>query len=161
MRSAPAPWLPGVAFFFSAHLRDRRSRLLIEQAEALRLAFRVTQQARPFRLHAIVVLPDHLHGVWSLPQGDEDGQSRWAQIQGVFERQLPVGPPRAVLRRDRNLRLLWQTEFRTHRLCDAADLQRYIAHVHHEPVKHGHVREACAWPYSSIHRSPAGDEAPC
>ena len=154
------PWQPGPAYFFSAHLRDPHTRLLLQQMQALRLAFRVTQQARPFRLNAIVVLPDHLHGVWTLPQGDEDGLRRWSQIQAVFDRQLPGMPPRAVLRRDRCARPLWHGCFREHRILDGDDLHRHVAYVHHNPVKHGHVREAAQWPYSSIHRVPRG-AGPC
>jgi putative transposase len=112
-------WQPGSAYFFSAHLRNRRSRLLVEHAQVLRLAFRVTQQAWPFRINAIVVLPDHLHGVWTLPAGDEDGARRWVQIQAVFDRQLPGHPPRAMVRRDRSMRPLWHADFREHRLVDA------------------------------------------
>lgn len=145
-------WPTGTAYFFSAHLRDRSSSLLVEQAQILRLAFRVAQQARPFRINAIVVLPDHLHGVWTLPEGDEEGHRRWAQIQAIFDRQLPMTDPRLQLRRDRSLRPLWHNGFREHRIVDAEDLQRHVAYVHHNPVKHGHVRDATQWPYSSIHR---------
>lgn len=97
-------WPTGTAYFFSAHLRDRSSSLLVEQAQTLRLAFRVAQQARPFRINAIVVLPDHLHGVWTLPEGDEEGHRRWAQVQAIFDRQLPMVDPRLQLRRDRSRR---------------------------------------------------------
>lgn len=154
------PWQPGNAYFFSAHLRDRQSRLLIEQAQGLRLAFRVAQLARPFRINAIVVLPDHLHGVWTLPQGDDDGHRRWTQIQAIFDRQLPGMPPRAVLRRDRTARPLWHSGFREHRILDTEDFDRHVAYVHQNPVRHGHVREAAEWPYSSIHRIARGD-GPC
>lgn len=154
-------WQPGSAYFFSAHLRDHHSRLLVEQAQVLRLAFRVAQQARPFRVNAIVVLPDHLHGVWTLPEGDEDGHRRWLQIQAVFDRQLPGQPPRAMVRRDRCARPLWHNDFREHRLVDAEDVQRHIAYVHQNPVKHGLVREAAEWPYSSIHRRNGAEGAPC
>lgn len=158
MSQQPHPCQPGTAYFFSAHLRDGHSRLLVEQARGLRLAFRVAQQARPFRINAIVVLPDHLHGVWTLPDGDDDGHRRWTQIQAIFDRQLPGMPPRAVLRRDRSiLRPLWHNGFREHRIIDAEDLQRHVAYVHENPVKHGHVRDAAAWPFSSIHRSGEGE----
>lgn len=161
MSSAAHPWPPGNAYFFSAHLLRPHSGLLLAHAQALRLAFRVAQQARPFRLDAIVLLPDHLHGVWTLPQGDDDGLRRWLQIQAIFDRQLPGIPPRAVLRRDRRARPLWHAGFREHRISDHADFCRHVAYVHQNPVKHGHVREAAQWPYSSIHRRGAGEGAPC
>ena len=154
-------WPTGTAYFFSAHLRDRSSSLLVEQAQILRLAFRVAQQARPFRINAIVVLPDHLHGVWTLPAGDDDGHRRWTQIQAIFDRHLPGKPPRAVLRRDRSARPLWHSSFREHRILDEDDFHRHVAYVHQNPVKHGHVRDAMEWPYSSIHRTGRQEEAPC
>lgn len=143
---------------FSAYLRDPRSRLLVEQADVLRRAFRIARQTRPFVLRAIVVLPSQLHGVWTLPPGDEEGESRWRQIQAVFDRQLPGQPPRALLRRDRCARPLWQADFPQQRVTDAEDLQRQIARVHHSPVQQGHVREPAHWRYSSIHRRLAGRE---
>lgn len=146
------PWSPGATYFFSAHLRDGHSQLLVEHATYLRLAFRIARVVRPFRINAIVVLPDHLHGVWTLPEGDTEGHQRWSQIQAVFDRHLPGNPPRAVLRRDRQVRPLWHSGFREHRILDDADLARHVAYVHENPVKHGHVRDARQWPLSSIHR---------
>lgn len=161
MSQHPGPLSAGTAYFFSAHLRERSSRLLVNQVPALRLAFRVAQQARPFRINAIVVLPDHLHGIWTLPEGDDDGHRRWAQIQAIFDRQLPGMPPRAVLRRDRSVRPLWHNSFREHRIVDADDLRRHVAYVHHNPVRHGHVHDPAAWPYSSIHRLGRAEQGPC
>ncbi len=155
------PWQPGNAYFFSAHLHRAHAGLLVEHAQALRLAFRVAQQARPFRIDAIVVLPDHLHGVWTLPAGDDDGHRRWTQIQAIFDRHLPGKPPRAVLRRDRCARPLWHSSFREHRILDEDDFHRHVAYVHQNPVKHGHVRDAMEWPYSSIHRVGRSEEVQC
>jgi len=78
---------------------------------------------------------------------------------------LGAGPgnlvdPRLQLRRDRSLRPLWHNGFREHRIVDAEDLQRHVAYVHHNPVKHGHVRDATQWPYSSIHRGRREPEEP-
>ena len=161
MATLQPTWQAGDAFFFSAHLRDRSSRLLVDHAQVLGLAFRVAQQAHPFRINALVVLPNHLHGVWTLPAGDENGHRRWLQIQAVFDRQLPGQPPRAMVRRDRSVRPLWQDGFREHRLCDAEAVQRHVAYVHDLPVAQGLVREACEWPYSSIHRRCSKGSGPC
>lgn len=159
MDSHPHRWQPGNTYFFSAHLRDPHSRLLVDHAAVLRLAFRIAQQSRPFRMNAIVVLPSQLHGIWTLPAGDEEGDRRWRQVQAVFDRQLPGQPPRAMLRRDRCARPLWHDHFHHQRIADHTELLRQVAQVHHAPVRHGHVREAAHWPYSSIHRR-AGDEEP-
>lgn len=153
----PRPYAPFEnTWHFSAYLRDPRSYLLVEHAEVLRRAFRIARQTRPFILQAIVVLPSELHGVWTLPPGDDDGEGRWRQVQAVFDRQLPGQPPRALLRRDRCARPLWQADFPQQRIVDAHDLQQQIARVHHSPVLHGHVREPAQWRYSSIHRRQGG-----
>ena len=67
-------FISGGCFFFTVNLADRRLQLLIENIDALRTAFRETQQHHPFAIDAIVVLPDHLHAVLTLPEGDADGQ---------------------------------------------------------------------------------------
>jgi putative transposase len=159
MDCTPALDPPHSAWYFSAQLRDRHSRLLVEHADILRRAFRIAQQTRPFVLNAIVVLPDQLHGVWTLPAADEDGERRWQQIQTVFDRQLPGLPPRALLRRDRCARPLWHDTFRQHRIVGVRALERQVAYVHQSPVMHGHVREPAQWPYSSIHRLRCGTGA--
>lgn len=153
----PSPDAPlDTTWCFSAYLRDPRSRLLVEHTQVLRRAFGIARQTRPFVLRAIVVLPNQLHGVWTLPPHDADGEGRWRQIQAVFDRQLPGQPPRALLRRDRCARPLWQADFPQQRVLDAADLQQQIARVHQRPVQLGHVREAAQWRYSSIHRRCGG-----
>src|ERR1041385_6226607 len=71
----------GGSFFFTVNLLDRRSRLLTENIGALRTAFRKTKADHPFSIEAIVVLPDHLHAIWSLPEGDSDFATRWRPDQ--------------------------------------------------------------------------------
>src|SRR5207244_960211 len=80
-------------FFFTVNLADRRLRLLTEHVETLRLAFRETRRRHPFTIDAVVVLPDHLHAVWSLPEGDRDFATRWRLIKSTFSRNLAAGEP--------------------------------------------------------------------
>ena len=79
-------FVPGGTFFFTATLRDRRSRVLTDHVAALRSAFRVARQERPFVIDAIVVLPDHLHTIWTLPFDDHDFPARWRRIKSRFTR---------------------------------------------------------------------------
>src|SRR5229473_2499425 len=81
-------FLPGGSYFFTVNLADRRSGLLTEHIELLRAAFRYTQQRHPFSIEASVVLPDHLHAVWTSPDGDGDFALRWRLIKTVFSRGL-------------------------------------------------------------------------
>lgn len=70
-------WVPGGTYFFTVNLLERRRSLLVDHTDNLRAAFRATCDARPFVIEAIVILPDHLHAIWRLPQGDADNATRW------------------------------------------------------------------------------------
>jgi putative transposase len=69
-------FLPGASFFFTVNPAERRRRLLTEQIDKLRAAFRETRQRHPFKIDALVVRPDHLHTVWTMPEGDADFATR-------------------------------------------------------------------------------------
>ena len=78
--------VPGATYFFTFTLRDRRSRLLIDQIAALREALQTTKRSRPFRINAMAVLPDHVHAIWTLPPDDHDYSGRWRAIKAGFTR---------------------------------------------------------------------------
>src|SRR5690606_28392207 len=101
----------------------------------------------------IVILPDHLHCVWQLPADDGDYPLRWNLIKGTFARQLPATESIQLSRHLKRERDIWQRGYCEHLIRDQDDLQRHLDYIHYNPVKHGHVRNACDWPYSSIHRS--------
>jgi len=141
----------GGSYFFTVTLRDRRSSALVDHIADLREAFHWVQTRRPFRIRAIVVLPDHLHTIWTLPAEDADYSGRWRAIKSRFTRALVKsgGPLR---RNARGEYLLWQRRYWEHTLRDPVDMQRHIDYIHYNPVKHGHVRLVRDWPYSSFHR---------
>ena len=97
---------------------------------------------------AIVVLPEHVHCVWTLPDGDSNYSMRWALIKAAFTRATRLGGARAR----RGERSLWQRRFWEHTIRDEDDLQRHIDYVHFNPVKHGYVGRVQDWPHSSFHR---------
>ena len=68
--------VPGATYFFTVTLRDRRSRLLIDQITAFRAALQTTKRSQPFRIDAMAVLPDHVHAIWTLPPDDHDYSGR-------------------------------------------------------------------------------------
>ena len=80
---------PGGTFFFTVNLLERRKRLLVEHVGLLRDAFRAAKRSRPFRIIAIAIMPDHLHCIWQLPEGDADNALRWALIKSAFSHGLP------------------------------------------------------------------------
>lgn len=144
--------VPGGTYFFTVNLLERRRRLLVEHIADLRAAFRATHAARPFEVIAIVVLPDHLHCVWRLPEGDSDNANRWAQLKAGFSRRLPKDERRSMQRMARRERGIWQRRYWEHLIRDERDLRQHVDYIHFNPVKHGHVLRVADWPYSSFRR---------
>ena len=141
----------GGAYFFTVTLRDRTCALLVEQIDHLREAFRETKRAHPFHIEAMVVLPEHLHAIWTLPSGDDDYSGRWRAIKARFTRLLAE----SGVDIQRNLKgeyNLWQRRFWEHTLRDEADLRRHIEYIHFNPVKHGWAKRVRDWPHSTFHR---------
>ncbi len=152
--------VPGGTYFFTVNLLERHRRLLVERIDVLRLAFAEARAARPFFVVAAVVLPDHLHCVWTLPPGDADNATRWRHIKTAFARALPSAERRSPRRVAKGERGVWQRRFWEHLIRDERDLTAHVDYVHFNPVKHGHAACAAAWPYSSVHRYVArGDLA--
>lgn len=145
-------WMPGGTYFFTVNLLDRRRRLLTQRIDVLGDAFRMARTARPFSMPAWVVLPDHLHCIWLLPEGDADIATRWRHIKAAFSRAMPTGEPRSARRVARAERGVWQRRYWEHLIRDEADLQAHVDYIHINPVKHGHVACVADWPHSSFHR---------
>ncbi len=145
------PKVSGASIFFTVALAQRGSDLLVREIDRLRDALNVEIGEHPFRVDALVVLPDHLHAVWKLPVGDADLSARWGRIKSRFSRQLPIGDLRRShrLRRERGI---WQRRFWEHHTRGPADYRRCVQYCWINPVKHGLVTRAVDWPYSSIHR---------
>jgi len=145
-------FIPGGSFFLTVNLADRRSGLLTENIGLLRSAFRYAQERHIFAIDAIVVLPDHLHTIWSLPEGDSDFALRWRLIRSAFSRELPPSEPISESRIAKGERGIWQRRYWEHTLRDESDLECHVDYIHFNPVKHGHVSQVRNWPYSSFHR---------
>ncbi|GGH35974.1 putative transposase [Cribrihabitans marinus] len=160
--------IPGVKYFFTVALADRESDLLIRRIHALRRAFAQTLAERPFWCDACVVLPNHLHTVWTLPPGDADFSTRWGAIKSRFTRDVkPSGRMglNPILRSRSKVSKgdagVWQRRFWEHCIRNEEDYRRHMAYCWYNPVKHGLSGSAVDWPYSSIHRDiRAGRVAP-
>ncbi len=144
--------VPGGSYFFTVNLLIRSQRLLVEHIDILRAAFREVRAAHPFTIDAIVILPDHLHAVWTLPPGDEEFSMRWRQIKSAFSRALPKTESRSRSRTRRNERGIWQRRFYEHVIRDDDDYAAHVDYAHFNPVKHRLVERPIDWPYSSLHR---------
>src|SRR5260370_32506860 len=144
--------IPGGCFFFTVNLLDRRQALLVDQIDGLREAVAATRQDHPFTIDAFVILPDHLHAVWTLPPGDIDFSTRWPLIKNRFARALPKPDQLVAVRKARSERGIWQRRFWEHTIRDDADYARHVEYCHINPLKHGLVSRVRDWPYSSFHR---------
>jgi putative transposase len=145
-------FVSGGTYFFTVTLRNRRARTLVEHVDLLRHAFREVRCKRPFAIEAIAVLPEHLHAVITLPEGDADYSGRWRAIKSNFTHALAKSG-QALSKDRRGEYRLWQRRFWEHTIRDENDLQTHVDYVHYNPVKHGWTNRAADWPHSSIHRS--------
>lgn len=147
----------GGTYFFTVVTHQRRAFLTEDLArDCLRDAIRTVRLARPFSLDAIVLLPDHLHAIWTLPDGDHDFSTRWRLINRRFTKlYLSAGGDESVCsesRADKKERGLWQRRFFEHVVRDEDDLKRCADYLHVNPLKHGLVDRVADWPWSSFHR---------
>ncbi|MDA5558485.1 REP-associated tyrosine transposase [Shimia sp. MMG029] len=144
------PKFPGATIFFTVNIAQRDGDLLVHHVETLRDAVRRTLSERLFYIDAWVVLPDHMHAVWTLPPGDSDYATRWRLIKARFSRHVPKGRlrPSHIARRERGV---WQRRFWEHHVRDQRDYAAAVRYCHMNPVKHGFVARAKDWPFSSVH----------
>lgn len=144
--------IPGATYYFTLALADRGSSLLTDRVDVLRAAYRATVREHPVITNAVVILPDHLHAVWTLPPGDADYSTRWRKIKARFSRKVGQSPPRSPSKHAKRERGIWQRRFWEHTIRDDADFAMHVQYCWGNPVKHGLVAQAAAWPLSSIHR---------
>jgi len=145
----------GGTFFFTVNLRDRRNRLLVQHIDLLRGAVERVKSDHPFQIDAAVILPDHLHMIWTLPRDDDDYSTRWRLIKSRFSsglRGVIDTAPTSTSRNNKKECGIWQRRFFEHTIRDDLDYARHVDYIHFNPVKHGHADRPVDWPYSSIHR---------
>ena len=141
----------GGTFFFTV-VTEGRARWLCEDRARMILhaAIASCRDRWPFSMDAVVLLPDHLHAIWTLPREDADYSRRWAVIKRRFtDRWLAAGgPERAVSRGRRNQRRrgVLLPRFWEHLIRDENDYERHVEYIHYNPVKHGLVRCPHEWP---------------
>ena len=152
--AGPGPADGNHALIFTVGTTQRRP-LFAERAniDVLRNAFREVRQQRPFQIDAIVVLPEHLHCIWSLPAGDADFSTRWRLIKTWFSKHCDPGVRVAhVTNGNRSAPRIWQQRYWEHAIRDEGDYRRHVEYIHYNPVKHGYVTRAGDWTHSSFKR---------
>ncbi len=151
----------GATYFFTL-VTYRRQTLLCDEIirRALRQAVEAVRLKRPFKIDAWVLLPDHLHCVWTLPPGDAEYAIRWSMIKRSVS--LACSTEYRCLewinssKRKHRESTLWQRRYWEHRIRDNLDFARHIDYIHYNPVKHGLCQRAVDWPYSTFHRYVSG-----
>ena len=147
---------PGGTFFFTlvTHGRapifdDPVARRCLHESIAL------ARRDRAFDLLALVLLPDHLHLLITLPPNDADFSTRLAAIKGRFSRSYPaagdVEQPQSASRNRQGYRGFWQKRFWEHEVRDDPDLFHCLDYTHYNPVKHGLATCPHAWPWTTFH----------
>ncbi|MGH8191269.1 MAG: REP-associated tyrosine transposase [Rhodanobacteraceae bacterium] len=154
-------WTPGATWFFTVNLVTRRGNdLLVRRIDLLRECVARVKSLHPFRIDAWVVLPEHMHCIWTLPADDADYPMRWRLIKTRFSRRLPANEYRSATRAARGERGIWQRRYWEHMIRDETDMRRHMDYVHINPVKHGWTNRVVDWPHSSFHAWVAKDVYP-
>ncbi len=148
---------PGGIYFFTVVTYNRRPILTDPQCrEILRNAWKTVQQKHPFETIAVCLLPDHIHTIWKLPESDTNYSMRWNEIKRNFTHEYRLNfdnqEDRNESRVKRREQTVWQRRFWEHTFYDQDDLNAHIDYVHINPLKHGLVKQAADWPWSSFHR---------
>ena len=144
-------------FFFTVVTYERQPILCWRNARAiLRRTIRECRERWPFEIEGIVLLPDHLHTMWTLPEGDSNYSRRLAWIKRSFTEQVVSsglgGRQTTAAQGEQRRRGIWQARFWEHTIRDERDLEHHLDYIHYNPVKHGYVNCPRDWPYSSFHR---------
>jgi putative transposase len=145
-------YIPGGTYFFTVSLLERRTKLLTANIKLLNHAIARTKRGYPFRIEALVILPDHLHAVFTLPPDETDFSTRMRLIKYRFAKALPKTEWLSAVREDKGERGIWQRRFWEHSIRDHADFRNHIDYCYNNPVKHGLVQDVGDWPHSTYHR---------
>ena len=149
-------YISGGTYFFTVKTLANRPILVKEPYRtALHDAINHVRRMMPFQSIAWVLLPDHLHTMWELPDNDANYSLRWSLIKQQVTRRCAGEMHRMPLtesRRSRGEGAIWQRRFWEHTIRDETDFRDHMDYIHHNPVKHGYVRHLTDWPYSTFHR---------
>jgi putative transposase len=147
----------GATYFFTVVTYRRRKFLTLpENRHALRNAIAAAKLRYGFCIVAWVLLPDHMHCIWRLPENDSDFSKRWGLIKAKFTKQNKARLHNATWmnpsKHKHRESTIWQRRFWEHQIRDDDDLEKHVEYIHFNPVKHGYVDRVCDWPYSTFHR---------
>jgi len=145
----------GATYFFTV-VTYRRKRILCDNFNAalVKEAFTHIATNRPFKIDAFVMLPDHIHSVWTLPDGDNDYSTRWTLIKMYFTKRCDtrLKGGQSDNMKKKGLQGVWQQRFWEHQIRDDRDFAAHVDYIHYNPVKHSLAERPVDWKYSSFHK---------
>lgn len=142
----------GATYFFTVNLAERGATILADHIDLLRDAYRKTAAEHPIHCDAMVILPDHIHAVWTLPPDDADFSRRWQKVKARFTQATGLRRLQSRSMVEKREAGLWQRRFWEHMIRDEAERGRAVAHCLSDPVRHGLVTRPEDWPFSTLHR---------
>lgn len=148
---------PGATYFFTVVTYRRRNILIKPECRViLREEINRVKQQHPFTIDAWVLLPDHLHSIWTLPSGDNNYSKRWGMIKAGFSKRAKSLLHRKEWMNESKTRrresTIWQRRFWEHQIRNHEDYKKHMDYLHFNPVKHGLVKRVVDWPNSTFHR---------
>ncbi|MBI2413958.1 MAG: transposase [Deltaproteobacteria bacterium] len=145
----------GASFFFTVVTHGRKKTLCRkENVLLIKEAFKRVIAERPFTIDAFVLLPDHIHCIWTLPENDNDFSTRWRLFKSFFTKgcrdEFKSAQTDSMLKKGEQA--IWQRRFWEHTIRDEDDFIRHADYIHYNPVKHGLAESPKDWPHTSFHR---------
>ncbi len=141
-------YIAGGTYFFTVTLKNRNSNLLVKHIHEIKQAMQEVKASMPYKTLAAVILPDHLHTIWQLPDGDNNYSSRWRRIKSLFTQYLNFIYQAKTP--SYNSRSFWQSRFWEHTIKNEDELINHINYIHYNSVKHGLTDKPYNWPHSSF-----------
>ena len=144
-------FVPGGTYFFTV-VAARRRRLFDNEdtIQLVRQAFHHVNTNRPFTVNAMVILPNHLHCIWTLPSSDDDYPTRWRLIKTWVTKHYPSRRHHDTNSSKQRELTLWQARYWEHLIRNGEDYRQHVEYIHYNPVKYGQVRHPWDWPHSSF-----------
>ena len=144
----------GTYFFTVVTFKREKILTLPDNVNLLRKSFKHVMQNHPYKIDAFVLLPEHLHCIWTLPDNDMDYSKRWRLIKSYFTRKCDDTYKHVPYesRKNKNEQAIWQRRFWEHLIRDESDFKKHVEYIHYNPVKHDLVKSPKDWTYSSFNR---------
>jgi putative transposase len=139
----------GGTYFFTVTLLNRKADTLVRYIEELLTAIHQVKGKYPFKMKAYVILPEHLHMIWELPENDFEYAKRWQWIRSLFVKAIQKKGFQ-INKNKHGEALLWQRRYWEHTIYSEVDYEIHVNYIHYNPVKHGYVENSIDWPFSSM-----------